>query len=65
MTGRGNKVYFRRDTRKAITDDDKYMMLMLFLHQKVSIRKIAEKYSLDPVQVRIIVGKRSGGGCCG
>jgi len=65
MTGRGNETYYRRDNRKAITDADKYMMLMLFLHQKMSIRKIADKFSIDPVQVRIIIGKRSGGGCCG
>ena len=65
MTGRGRKTYYRKDNGKAITDDDKYMMLMLYQHQRMSIAKIASKFCLEPVQVRIIIGKRSGAGCCG
>jgi hypothetical protein len=65
MTGRGQKIYYRQDTGKAITDDEKYMMLMLHQHQKLSLRNIAKKFGISSVQARIIIGKRSGPGCCG
>lgn len=65
MTGGGQKVYYRKDNKRPISDEDKYMMLMLYQHQKMSVRKIAEKFALEPIQVRIIIGKRSGGSCCG
>ena len=65
MTGRGSRTYYPRGSRVPISDEDKYTMLMLYQHQKQSIRKIARMYRLDSVQVRIIIGKRSGGSCCG
>ncbi len=65
MTGRGTRTYYPRGSRIPISDEDKYTMLMLYQHQKLSIRKIARMYRLEPVQVRIIIGKRSGGSCCG
>ncbi len=65
MSGRGARIYRRSDNQQVITDEDKYLMLMLYQHQKLSIRRIALKFSLDPVQVRVIIGRRSGGSCCG
>ncbi len=65
MAGRGSRIYRRRDNQQVISDHDKYLMLLLYQHQKMSIQRIAHRFSLDPVQVRVIIGKRSGGSCCG
>ena len=65
MAGRGTKTYYRKDNNRPITDEDKYHMLMLYQHQRYSITRIARQFSLDPIQVRIIIGKRSGASCCG
>ena len=65
MTGRTQRAYYRKDNRKPITDEDIYHMLMLYKYQRVSLQKIARKFSLDISQVRTIIGRRSGGSCCG
>ena len=65
MAGRGQKTYYRRDNDKPISADDMYHMLMLYQYQRFSIARIARKFSLDPIEVRIIIGKRTGGSCCG
>jgi hypothetical protein len=65
MSGRGSTIYYRKDNHRVITAEDKYHMLMLHQYSKLSIGKIACKFSLDPIQVRIIIGKRSSGSCCG
>lgn len=65
MTGRTQRGYQRKDNKKPITDEDIYHMLMLHKYQRVSLRRIAQKFSLDVSQVRTIIGRRSGGSCCG
>ena len=65
MAGRGLKTYYRKDNRKAITSEDIYQMVMLYQYQKMSISRIARKFSLDTIEVRIILGKRLSGSCCG
>ena len=65
MAGRGQKIYYRRDNKRAITAEDTYHMLMLHQYQHYSISRIAKEFSLDPIEVRIIIGKRTGGSCCG
>lgn len=65
MTGRTQRGYHRKDNKKPITDEDIYHMLMLHKYQRVSLRRIAQKFSLDVSQVRTIIGRRSGGSCCG
>lgn len=65
MTGRTSRVYRRRDNKKLITDEDIYHMLMLHKYQRLSLRRIAQRFSLMETEVRTIVGRRSGGSCCG
>ena len=65
MSGRGSKVYYRRDNGKAISDEDIYTMVMLHQYQRKSINQIASQFSLDPFAVRVLVGKRVSGSCCG
>lgn len=65
MTGRTSRVYRRRDNNKLITDEDIYHMLMLHKYQRLSLRRIAQRFSLMETEVRTIVGRRSGGSCCG
>jgi len=65
MTGRSSRVYRRRDNKQIITDEDIYHMLMLYKYQRLTLRRIAQKYSLTETEVRTIVGRRSGGSCCG
>ena len=65
MTGRTSRVYRRRDNKKLITDEDIYHMLMLHKYQRLSLRRIAQRFSLTESEVRTIIGRRSGGSCCG
>ena len=65
MTGRNSRVYRRRDNKKVITDEDIYHMLMLHKYQRISLRRIANKFSLTETEVRTIIGRRTGGSCCG
>ncbi len=65
MTGRAARHYKRKDNKKPITDEDIYHMLMLHKYQRVSLSRIAHKFSLSVTDVRTIIGRRSGGSCCG
>ena len=65
MTGRNSRVYRRRDNKKVITDEDIYHMLMLHKYQRISLRRIANKFALTETEVRTIIGRRTGGSCCG
>ncbi len=65
MTGRNQRTYYRKDNKKPITNEDIYHMLMLYKYQRTSLQRIAQKFSLDVSQVRTIIGKRTGGSCCG
>ena len=65
MTGRTSRVYRRRDNKKLITDEDIYHMLMLHKYQRLSLRGIAQRFSLTESEVRTIIGRRTGGSCCG
>jgi len=65
MTGRTTRQYKRKDNKKPITDEDIYHMLMLHKYQRVSLSRIAHKFSLSVTDVRTIIGRRSGGSCCG
>lgn len=65
MTGRRPRKYFRKDNKKQISDDDVYHMLMLYKYQRKSLSLIARKFSLEVSEVRTIIGRRTGGSCCG
>lgn len=65
MTGRRRRSYKRRDNQQPVTDEDIYHMLMLYKYQRVSIRRLAKKFSLAEADVRTLIGRRTGGSCCG
>ena len=65
MTGRGEKTYYRKDNGKPITAEDRYRMVMLYTHHKMPVHKIARKFAIDTVVARLLIGKRTGGSCCG
>jgi len=65
MTGRTARQYKRKDNKKVITDEDIYHMLMMYKYQRTSLSKIAQKFSLNVTEVRTIIGRRTGGSCCG
>ncbi len=49
----------------GLSDEDVYLMVMLYQYQKVSIDKLARKFGITSGQVRNIMNRRSVGGCCG
>jgi hypothetical protein len=49
----------------GLSNDDIYMMVMLYQYQKVSIDKLARRFGITSGQVRNIISRRSIGGCCG
>lgn len=65
MTGRTERTYRRRDNNKVITDEDIYHMLMMHKYQRTSLSRIAQKFALSVTDVRTIIGRRTGGSCCG
>ena len=65
MAGRGVKTYYRKDNGKPITAEDIYRMVLLYHYHKMSIDKIARKFSIESIQARVLIGKRSSGSCCG
>lgn len=65
MAVRGNRHYYRRDNGRVITDEDVYTMVMLHQYQRKSLADIARRYSIDPIQARVLIGKRISGSCCG
>lgn len=65
MTGRSVRAYKRKDNQKPITDEDIYHMLMMHKYQRANLNVIARKFSLSVAEVRTIIGRRSGGSCCG
>lgn len=65
MTGRSSRKYVRKDNKKPITDEDIYHMLMLYKYQAKSLSQIARQFSLEVSEVRTIIGRRTGGSCCG
>ncbi|MFT5261227.1 MAG: hypothetical protein ACI810_002989 [Gammaproteobacteria bacterium] len=65
MAVRGQRSYRSSKTKQPITEDEKYMMVMLFQYQKVSVIKLASKFGLNTTQVKDILGRRVTGGVCG
>ena len=65
MTGRGERVVYRQDNGRAITSEDIYTMVMLYTYQKMSVEKIARRYAIRSTDARTLIGKRTGGSCCG
>ena len=65
MTGRGVKQYFRQDNGHPIRSEDVYTMVMLYQYQRKPISAIAKQFSLTSLQVRILIGQRACGSCCG
>ena len=49
----------------SLSDEDVYLMVMLYQYQKVSIDKLARNFGITSGQVRNIMNRRSVGGCCG
>lgn len=55
-----------RTTGKGkLTDDDIYMIMMLYQNQNMSSRDIAKRFNITTARVRDIVAGRTGGSCCG
>lgn len=65
MTNRGEKTYFRQDNGRPITSEDIYQMVMLYSYQRIPIEKIARKFAIKTLEARELIGKRTGGSCCG
>ena len=65
MAGRGIRRYRRRDNGSLLTDEDVYTMVMLYQYQHKSVRDIAKRFAIDPIEARILIGKRTCGSCCG
>ncbi len=65
MAGRGNRRYVRQDNGRPLTDEDVYTMVMLYQYQRKSVSEIARRFAIDPIEARVLIGKRTGGSCCG
>lgn len=55
----------RNTASTRLTDDDVYMIMMLYQNQNMSSRDIARKFGITTARVRDIMARRTGGSCCG
>ncbi|MDA8905574.1 hypothetical protein N9I58_03860 [Candidatus Thioglobus sp.] len=61
---RGQKSFKHSNNGKAVTDDEIYMMVMLYTYQHKSIDYLARKFNVSsPVAKEIIIRSRFGGTC--
>jgi len=65
MTARGERRYLRKDNGKVLSDDDIYQIVMLYTYQRIPVDKIAKRFSISTIDARSIIGRRTGGSCCG
>ncbi len=60
---RGQKS-FKNSNNRSVTDDEIYMMVMLYTYQHKSLDFLARKFDVStPVAKEIIVRSRFGGAC--
>ena len=61
---RGQKSFKHSNDGPAVTDDEIYMMVMLYTYQHKSIDYLARKFNVSsPVAKEIIIRSRFGGAC--
>ena len=61
---RGQKLFNHSNNGPLVTDDEMYMMVMLYTYQHKSIDYLARKFSVSaPVAKEIIIRSRFGGAC--
>jgi len=61
---RGQKSFKHSDNSLPVTDDEIYMMVMLYTYQHKSLNYIARKFNVNfSVAKEIIIRSRFGGAC--
>ena len=61
---RGQKSFKHSNSSKPVTDDEIYMMVMLYTYQHKSIDHLARKFNVStPVAKEIIIRSCFGGAC--
>ena len=61
---RGQKSFKHSNNGTLVTDDEIYMMVMLYTYQNKSIDYLARKFNVSsPVTKEIIIRSRFGGAC--
>ena len=61
---RGQKVFKHSNKGTSVSDDEIYMMVMLYTYQHKSIEYLARKFNVSaPVAKEIIIRSRFGGAC--
>ena len=61
---RGQKSFKHSNNGQPVTDDEIYMMVMLYTYQHKSIDFLARKFNVSsPVAKEIIIRSRFGGAC--
>ncbi len=64
-TAQGSSARGSGPCERTLSDEDIYMIMMLYQNQRMSSRDIARKFGITTARVRDIVARRSGGSCCG
>jgi len=54
-----------KHTSRKLSDEDVYMIVMLYHNQRMSSRDIAKKFNISTARVRDIIARRTNGSCCG
>jgi hypothetical protein len=61
---RGQKSFKYSNNNKLVSDDDVYMMVMLYTYQHKSLDYLAREFNVSyPVAKEIIIHSRFGGDC--
>lgn len=64
-TAQGSSARRSDQCARPLSDEDIYMIMMLYQNQRMSSRAIAQKFGITTARVRDIVARRAGGSCCG
>ena len=48
-----------------LSDEDIYLMFILYQYQHMSSEKLARRFGITTAQVRDIIARRANSGCCG
>ena len=62
---RGQKSFKHNNNSAAVSDDEIYMMVMLYTYQYKSLEYLARKFNVSSATVKEIIIRSRFGGACG
>jgi len=65
MATRGQKHFRKKGTNSVVTNEEIYLMVMLFNHQNKSLEALARQFNISRSDAKEIIIRSRFGGACG